>query len=91
MDFVSGVGYEGVAVALLSNGNPLGVIVSAFFFSALKAGGATMSIRTGVGKPMVLVIEALCVLFVIALGYKGKKRLKRKFKRNEKKVLNDDI
>jgi simple sugar transport system permease protein len=83
MDFVSGVGYEAVAVALLSAGNPLGVIGSAFFFSALKAGGATMSIVTGVGKPMTIVIEALCVLFVIALGYHKRKRLKREDKEIE--------
>jgi ABC-type uncharacterized transport system permease subunit len=77
MDFVAGVGYEGVAVALLAGGNPLGVIASALFFSALKAGGATMSIRTGVGAPMTVVIEALCVLFVIAIGYGERKRLER--------------
>jgi len=77
MDFVAGVGYEAVAVALLAGGNPLGVIASALFFSALKAGGATMSIQTGVGAPMTIVIEALCVIFVIGVGYSERKRLKR--------------
>jgi ABC-type uncharacterized transport system permease subunit len=77
MDFVAGVGYEGVAVALLAGGNPLGVIASALFFSALKAGGATMSIQTGVGAPMTVIIEALCVIFVIAVGYSERKRLER--------------
>lgn len=77
MDFVAGVGYESVAVALLAGGNPLGVIASALFFSALKAGGATMSIQTGVGAPMTVVIEALCVIFVIAIGYSERKRLER--------------
>lgn len=77
MDFVAGVGYESVAVALLAGGNPLGVIVSALFFSALKAGGATMSILTGVGAPMTVVIEALCVLFVIGVGMSERKRILR--------------
>jgi general nucleoside transport system permease protein len=77
MDFVAGVGYESVAVALLAGGNPLGVIASALFLSALKAGGATMSIQTGVGGPMTVVIIALCVLFVIAVGYGERKRLER--------------
>lgn len=80
MDFVSGVGYEAVAAALLANGNPLGVIASALFFSALKAGSATMSIQTGVGAPVTVVIEALCVIFVIAIGFGERKRLKRKEK-----------
>lgn len=77
MDFVAGVGYESMAVALLASGNPLGVIAAALFFSALKAGGTTMSIQTGVGAPMTIVIEALCVIFVIAVGYGERKRLER--------------
>jgi ABC-type uncharacterized transport system permease subunit len=77
MDFVAGVGYECVAVALLAGGNPLGVIASALFLSALKAGGAAMSIQTGVGAPMTTVILALCVIFVIAIGYGERKRLVR--------------
>jgi ABC-type uncharacterized transport system permease subunit len=88
MDFVAGVGYESVAVALLAGGNPLGVIASALFFSALKAGGATMSIQTGVGAPMTVVIEALCVIFVIAIGYGEGKRLERldKAEKEDKEV-----
>jgi simple sugar transport system permease protein len=76
-DFVSGVGFEGVAVALLAAGNPLGVIVTALFFSAVKTGGAAMSVSTGVGGPMTVVIEALCVIFTIAVGYSERKRLER--------------
>lgn len=77
MDFVAGVGYESVAVALLAGGSPLRVIISALFLSALKAGGATMSIQTGVGGPMTTIIIALCVLFVIAVGYGEQKRIER--------------
>ena len=86
MDFVAGVGYESVAVALLAGGNPLAVIPSALFLSALKAGGATMSIQTGVGGPMTVVIIALCVLFVIAVGFGERKRIDRSDKA-EKKVM----
>lgn len=73
-DFVSGVGYEGVAVALLAGGSPLGVIATSLFFSAVKTGGAAMSVSTGVGGSMTVVIEALCVIFVIAVGYSERKR-----------------
>jgi ABC-type uncharacterized transport system permease subunit len=92
MDFVAGVGFESVAVALLAAGNPLGVIASALFFSALKAGGTTMSIQTGVGAPMTIVIEALCVLFVIAIGYGERKRLERveKIEDEDAEVNNND-
>ena len=68
MEFVTNVGYESVAVALLAGGNPLGVIFSALFFAALKAGGATMSIETGVISSMNSIIIAMCMLFVIGVG-----------------------
>lgn len=75
MDFVTGVGYESVAVALLAGGNPLGVVFSALFFAALKAGGATMSIETGVISSMNSIIIAMCMLFVIGVGVVDSRRL----------------
>ena len=77
MEFVTGVGYESVAVALLAGGNPLGVILSALFFAALKAGGATMSIETGVASSMNSIIIGLCMLFVIGFGMIDNRKLKK--------------
>lgn len=77
MEFVTGVGYESVAVALLAGGNPLGVILSALFFAALKTGGATMSIETGVISSMNSIIIALCMLFVIGVGVADSRRMKK--------------
>ena len=77
MEFVTNVGYESVAVALLAGGNPLGVIFSALFFAALKAGGATMSIETGVISSMNSIIIATCMLFVIGGGVVDSRRLSR--------------
>ena len=74
MEFVTGVGYESVAVALLAGGNPLGVVFSALFFAALKAGGATMSIETGVISSMNSIIIAMCMLFVIGVGVVDSRR-----------------
>ena len=79
MEFVTNVGYESVAVALVAGGNPIGVLVSAIFFAILKAGGATMAIETGVSSSMSSVIIALCVLFVVGVGVAdGKGRKSRK-------------
>ncbi|PKM73120.1 MAG: hypothetical protein CVU91_06020 [Firmicutes bacterium HGW-Firmicutes-16] len=77
MDFVTGVGYESVAVALLAGGSPIGVVFSALFFAALKAGGATMSIETGVASSMSSIIIAMCMLFVIGVGVVDSHRLKK--------------
>ncbi len=90
-DFVSGAGFEGVAVALLAAGNPLGVIGSTAFFAAVKTGGSAMSVSTGVGGPMTVVIEALCVIFVIAVGYGERKRVERvdKAEKEDEEVVLD--
>ena len=88
MDFVSGVGYESIAVALLAGGNPLGVIASALFFSCLKAGGATMSIRTGIGAPMTSVIIALCVICVIGVGIRERYSMEKVYEDEKPEVTN---
>lgn len=78
MEFVSGVGYESVAVALVAGGEPIGVILSALFFAVLKVGGATMSIETGISASMTSVIIALCVLFVIGVGMADAQQRKKR-------------
>lgn len=83
MDFVTGVGYESIAVALLAGGNPLGVIAAAFFFAILKVGGATMSIETGVSSSMTSIIIALCVLFVIGIGVSDGRRMRKENQKAE--------
>ena len=66
MEFVTNVGYESVAV-----------IFSALFFAALKAGGATMSIETGVISSMNSIIIAMCMLFVIGVGVVDSRRMNK--------------
>jgi len=76
--FVGGVGYEALAVALLVMGNPLLVIPGALFFGGLKSGAASMQITTGIEAPMALVIQALCVLFVIGVGFAERRWIDRR-------------
>jgi simple sugar transport system permease protein len=70
--FTAGVGYETIAVGLLANGAPLGVLLAGLFFAALKAGGARMQVVTGVPAALAVVVQALCVLFVVGLGFAQK-------------------
>lgn len=81
MEFVSNVGYESIAVALVAAGEPIAVIISALFFAVLKVGGATMSVETGIGASMTSVIIALCVLFVVGVGVTDEKRRAKKSKK----------
>jgi ABC-type uncharacterized transport system permease subunit len=61
-----GYGYTAIAVALLANLNPAGVLVSGIGFGALEAGAASMQRDAGVPSVIVWVIEALLILFLAA-------------------------
>ena len=60
-------GFTGIAVALLGRNHPAGVLVAAIFFGALTRGGLFVDIFTeNVSKDLVLVLQALVILFVAA-------------------------
>ncbi len=65
-----GYGFTSIAVALLAQSNPLGVIVSGFFFGVLSNGALSMQAFAGVPKDLISVIEGLIILFV-ALRWAG--------------------
>ncbi len=56
-------GFDGIAISLIGNNNPLGVIVTAIFFGALRAGGTRMQLL-GVHKSFPELIQGLALLFV---------------------------
>jgi ABC-type uncharacterized transport system permease subunit len=64
-----GYGFTSIAVALLAQSNPLGVIASALFFGVLQNGSLSMQAMAGVPKDLVSVIEGLIILFV-AIGWR---------------------
>ncbi len=61
-------GFDGITVAILGRGSPLGVALSALLFGAFTAGGRTMQVNTNIPLQLVQVIQAVLVLFVAAPG-----------------------
>lgn len=61
-----GYGNLAIVVALLAELNPLGILVSAFFFAALVTGGNTMQRMVGVPFSLVYIIQGLVIVFVIS-------------------------
>jgi simple sugar transport system permease protein len=59
-------GFDAITVALLGRGAPLGVVLASFLFAGLRVGGQTMQANVGVPVEIVLVIQALVVLFIAA-------------------------
>lgn len=68
LDFVAGAGFVGIAVALMGRSHPIGVVLSALLFGALYQGGAELSFAMPtISRDMILVIQALVILFAGAL------------------------
>ena len=62
----AGLGFDAITVALLARTNPIGVVAAGVLFGALKAGGLTMQASTGTSLDIVVVLQALIVLFIAA-------------------------
>ncbi len=66
-DNVLGAGFVGIAVALMGRSHPVGVVLAAVLFGALYQGGAELEFETSVPREMIVVIQALVILFTGAL------------------------
>jgi general nucleoside transport system permease protein len=64
--FSTSVGFDSITVALLGRSNPIGVMLAAILFGAMRAGAGPMQINAGVPVELVDVIQALILLFLIA-------------------------
>ncbi|MBM7650067.1 simple sugar transport system permease protein [Bacillus ectoiniformans] len=78
----SGVGFDGIAVALLGGNTALGVVLAALLFGGLKVGALNMPIESGVPNELVEIVIAL-IIFFVASSYMIKWIISR-FKREVK-------
>lgn len=64
--FAQGFGFDGVAVALIGQLHPVGVVLIGILFAALKTGTNAMQIVTGIPTSVVDIIQATIIIFAIA-------------------------
>lgn len=64
----TGVGFDGIAVALLGANTAVGVVLAALLFAGLNIGGLAMQLGANIPSELVKVIIAAIVIFV-ASGY----------------------
>jgi general nucleoside transport system permease protein len=64
--FSSGYGFDSIALALLGNSHPLGVVLSSFLFGFLRGGAAQMQVEVGVPIEIIKIIQGLIIIFVAA-------------------------
>ena len=53
------VGFDAIAVALLGRSNPIGIILAALLFGAMRAGAGLMQIEAGIPPELVDVLQAI--------------------------------
>lgn len=61
---IRGLGFEGLAVAMIGRNHPIGIIFAGIFFGGLLAGGRMMQLFAKVPLEMVRVVEGVVVLFL---------------------------
>lgn len=73
--FSGGMGFMGIAVALLGRNHPLGVVLAALLFGTLSQGG--LAINALVPKEIVDILQAVIILAVVATSREARKALQR--------------
>ena len=70
LEFVSGAGFTGIAVALMGRNHPLGIVLASLLFGALFQGGAEVAFEVqDFSRDMVVMLQGFIVLFSGAMTY----------------------
>jgi simple sugar transport system permease protein len=64
--FSTGFGFDSIALALLGNSHPLGVVLASLLFGFMRSGAARMQSIAGVPVEIIRIIQGLTILFVAA-------------------------
>jgi general nucleoside transport system permease protein len=70
LDFVTGAGFIGIAVALMGRSHPAGIVPAAILFGMLYQGGAELAFEMPtISRDMIVIIQGLVILFAGALEH----------------------
>ncbi|MDS9467160.1 ABC transporter permease [Paracoccus sp. MBLB3053] len=79
LNAVEGAGFIGIAVALMGRNHPFGILLAAFLFGFLYQGGGELALWTSIPRELIVVIQALVILFTGALDNMVRIPLERLF------------
>jgi simple sugar transport system permease protein len=79
LNAAEGAGFIGIAVALMGRSHPFGVFLAAILFGFLYQGGAELALWTSIPRELIVVIQALVILFTGALDNMVRMPLERMF------------
>ena len=79
LNSVEGAGFIGIAVAMMGRSHPFGVFLAALLFGFLYQGGAELSLWSNIPRELVVVVQALVILFTGALDNMVRMPIERMF------------
>jgi simple sugar transport system permease protein len=66
MAFSSGYGFDSIALALLGNNQPLGVVLAALLFGTLRNGATRMQVVSGIPIDIISILQAIILALIAA-------------------------
>ncbi|MDO5647196.1 ABC transporter permease [Paracoccus sp. (in: a-proteobacteria)] len=79
LNAAEGAGFIGIAVALMGRNHPFGILLAALLFGFLYQGGGELALTTKIPRELIVVIQALVILFTGALDNMVRMPLERLF------------
>ncbi|PWR25307.1 ABC transporter permease [Zavarzinia aquatilis] len=76
-DNLSGMGFDGIIIALIGGLSPLGTLVAGLFFGALHNGSLFMNVITGVPTALVTAIQGVVLILFLIAGAVRRYRIER--------------
>ncbi len=67
LDFPQGYGFDGIAVALIAQNNPFGIIASAILFGFLKRGSEGIQALLKVPMDTIVILQSLMIIFIVVI------------------------
>ena len=64
--FSSGYGFDSIALALLGNNHPAGVVFAALLFGTLRNGATKMQVSAGIPIDIISILQAVILIFIAA-------------------------
>jgi simple sugar transport system permease protein len=80
LDYTSGYGFVGIAVALMGRAHPLGIVLASILFGVLYQGGAELAFETpNITRDMVVLIQGLVIMMAGGLEHMFRPQIDRLF------------
>jgi simple sugar transport system permease protein len=80
LDYTSGYGFVGIAVALMGRAHPIGIVFASILFGALYQGGAELAFeRPAITRDMVVLIQGLVIMIAGGLEHLFRPSIDRAF------------